>query len=463
MIEEDLTSTLALTLGPVLGQPVVVEELTRSPGGASRETWIFTAMGSSGPPRRLVLRRDPTGTPQSGLRLEGALLSAARRTGVPVPDVLLVGDDESPLGPGSLVMAFVEGETIPRRILRDDTLAGARAGLAAQCGAILAVIHRIPAPEIPGLVGGDPVEQLRAVVDRLGQPHPAFELAFRWLGENRPPRSAQVVVHGDFRNGNLIVGPEGIRAVLDWELSHLGDPLEDLGWLCVKAWRFGSPLPVGGFGTVGQLVAAYEEATGAPVDPAALHWWEVLGTLRWGVICIVQSFTHLSGTVRSVELAAIGRRVCEVEWDLLALLGVTGVATPDPVGVVTDENIGSTGVVPTLHDAPSAAELLDAVSDFLLSDVVPGTEGRLRFHARVAANVVAMVGRQMAIGSEQDNDHAERLGRLGLGTDAELADAIRAGNLDDRIDEVHAVVVAAVAAKLAVAHPGYGAPDGTDQ
>ena len=272
-------------------------------------------------------------------------------------------------------MAFVEGETIPRRILRDDTLAGARAALAAQCGRVLAAIHRIPPHDVPGLPGGDPVEQLRAVVDRLGQPHPAFELAFRWLGDNRPPRSAQVVVHGDFRNGNLIVGPDGIRAVLDWELSHLGDPLEDLGWLCVKAWRFGSPLPVGGFGPVDQLVDAYAGASGAPVDRAALHWWEVLGTLRWGVICIVQTFTHLSGTVRSVELAAIGRRVCEVEWDLLELLGLTDGESAGRAGVVTDAG-ASASLAPalTLHDAPSAAELLEAVSDFLLSDVVPGTE-----------------------------------------------------------------------------------------
>ena len=154
----------------------------------------------------------------------------------------------------------------------------------------------------------------------MGQPHPAFELGLRWLARTRPAPSVPSVVHGDFRNGNLIVGPEGIRAVIDWELAHLGDPLEDLGWLCVKAWRFGATPPVGGFGTVDQLVSAYEEAGGVAVDGAALRWWQVLGTLRWGIICIVQALTHTTGTVRSVELAAIGRRVCEVEWDLLELL-----------------------------------------------------------------------------------------------------------------------------------------------
>jgi aminoglycoside phosphotransferase (APT) family kinase protein len=124
-------------------------------------------------------------------------------------------------------------------------------------------------------------------------------------------------VHGDFRNGNLIVGPEGVRSVLDWELTHIGDPIEDLGWLCANAWRFGGELPVGGFGTYDDLIAGYESASGETVDRAALNWWEAAANLSWGVICIAQANTHRSGAVRSVELAAIGRRVCETEWDLL--------------------------------------------------------------------------------------------------------------------------------------------------
>jgi aminoglycoside phosphotransferase (APT) family kinase protein len=135
------------------------------------------------------------------------------------------------------------------------------------------------------------------------------------------------VVHGDFRNGNLIVGPEGLRAVLDWELVHAGDPMEDLGWLCTKAWRFGNvDLPVGGFGTYDQLVGAYEKESGRVIDRDALRWWEVLGTLKWGVMCIMQATAHTSGAVRSVELAAIGRRVCENEWDLLELIAPAGLA-----------------------------------------------------------------------------------------------------------------------------------------
>jgi len=320
MHAQDLAGQLGTVMGTAFDEAVEVGDLTRLPGGASRETWSFSVRGPDGTTRRLVLRRDPPGAPVSGLGLEAGLLQAAARAGVPVPRVIVAGDRSDGLGAAFMVMEFVEGETIPRRILRDAALAEVRPRLAGQCGQVLATLHRIPPAEVPGLAGGDALEQLRGLLDRLGQPHPAFELGMRWLAETRPARSGQSVVHGDFRNGNLIVGVEGIRAVLDWELAHLGDPLEDLGWLCVKAWRFGSALPVGGFGTVEQLVTAYEGAGGGPVDAASLHWWQVLGTLRWGIICIVQALTHTTGALRSVELAAIGRRVCEVEWDLLELL-----------------------------------------------------------------------------------------------------------------------------------------------
>lgn len=318
--EDELAQQLCSELAPVFGDVVEVRGLRRLSGGASRETWEFEAAHPGGSAVRLVLRRDPVGAPPTGLSLEARLLESARVAGVPVPGLIASGDDRSHFGSAYMIVEHIEGETIPRRILRDEKLARVRESLAEGCGSALAAIHRIPPESVPGLPGGDPLEQLRVLFDRTGEPHPAFELAFRWLATNQPSRSGEAVVHGDFRNGNLIIGPEGIRAVLDWELAHLGDPIEDLGWLCVKAWRFGSPLEVGGFGPVEQLTSAYEGAGGVRVDREVLRWWEILGTLRWGVICIVQALTHISGALRSVELAAIGRRVCEVEWDLLELL-----------------------------------------------------------------------------------------------------------------------------------------------
>jgi aminoglycoside phosphotransferase (APT) family kinase protein len=238
--------------------------------------------------------------------------------------VRLLLEPHHDLGEG-FVMDRVEGETIPRRILRDDAYASVRPELAAQCGRIAAQIHAIDLAALPPLpLQSAPVQldQFRAALDTFGEPHPAFELALRRLAERLPASPPEPrLVHGDFRNGNLIVGPEGIRAVLDWELAHLGDPAEDLGWLCVRSWRFGVvDKLVGGFGDVADLLQAYAAAGGQPVDEEALRFWVGLGTLRWGVICMGQAFTHLMGTVRSVELATIGRRVAETEWDLLGIL-----------------------------------------------------------------------------------------------------------------------------------------------
>jgi aminoglycoside phosphotransferase (APT) family kinase protein len=315
-----LADALGAVVAPVLGERVEIVHLSRMPGGSSRETWSFEARLPNGTQRRLVLRRDPPGAPSSGLALEAGLLAAASTAGVPVPPLVATGGRDGPLGSAFVVMDHVEGETLPRRVLRQAAEAHNGEALAAQCGRVLAAIHSIAPASVPGLPGGDPLEQLRGILDHLGEPHPALELGLRRLAELRPPRSAEVVVHGDFRNGNLIVGEQGVRAVLDWELAHRGDPLEDLGWLCAKAWRFGSPLPVGGFGSRQSLLDAYEAASGQRVERSALEWWEAVAALRWGVICMVQAHTHLSGALRSVELAAIGRRTCEAEWDLLELL-----------------------------------------------------------------------------------------------------------------------------------------------
>jgi aminoglycoside phosphotransferase (APT) family kinase protein len=466
---EALAEALAgvLGTGPVTG-------LRRLSGGASRETWAFEAGG-----RPLILQRErPARVPRVGMAIETALLRAARERDVPVPAVVAADADAGggPLGRAWMVVERIDGETIARRILRDDAYAAARPRLAAQCGDALARIHAIDPAAVPGLAGGDQIAQIREALDAVGEPHPVFELGFRWLERHRPPgEAAQAVVHGDFRNGNLVVGPEGLRAVLDWELAHLGDPLEDLGWLCVRAWRFGAEPRVGGFGPVDELVGAYEATAGVTVDRAALRWWEVLGTLKWGIICVVQASTHLGGLVRSVELAAIGRRVCEVEHDLLLLLpggaarstaagpaavrraaGPPPATRPSPPGP-DDAAAQVAGRPGSPHDAPTAGQLVEAVREFLEGDVMATAEGRVRFHARVAARVLATVERELAAGDGPARAHAARLAALGFATDAELAAAVRSGSLDDRWDEVASAVRATVADKLAVANPTYAA------
>ncbi len=320
---DDLAGPLADLLGDLWGAPgVTIEGLRRLSGGASRETWSFDAVRSDGDRVPLILQRQRPGVVRTGggMASEAALLRAAAATGVPVAPLVVSEADEARLGAPFMVLERVEGETIARRILRDDAYAAARPRLAAQCGRALAAIHRIPRDAAPQLEHHDQVAQYREILDVFGEPHPAFELAFRWLAAHRPPAGPTTVVHGDFRHGNLIIGPDGLRAVLDWELAHLGDPMEDVGWLCVKAWRFGAAPPVGGFGDYEDLFAAYGEAAGVAVDPEVVRWWEVLGTLKWGIMCMMQARSHLDGMVRSVELAAIGRRVCENEHDLMLVL-----------------------------------------------------------------------------------------------------------------------------------------------
>ena len=421
-----------------------MKDLQRLSGGASRETWALTLDDEP-----LILQRERAGGIRTGggMAAEAALIRAAEAEGVPVAEVVATGDGEDDgLGGPWIVARRVDGETIPRRILRDDAFAEARAALTGQCGVALAAVHRVDPESVTGLEELDQVRQFRDLVDALGRPHPAFELGFRWLEAHRPPPSGRAVVHGDFRNGNQNVGPDGLRAVLDWELAHLGDPLEDLGWLCVRAWRFGGSGPVGGFGEREDLYAAYEAAGGRPVDPEVARWWEVLGTLKWGVMCIIQAATHLTGQTRSVELAAIGRRVCENEYDLLALI--------DPDGVVPGPT-AATSVPAGPHDVPTAAGLVEAVREWVEGDAREATTGRVQFHTRVVANVLAMVERELASGPAMAGAHAERLAALGVASEQELADRIKAGEwpTDDRelLDAVRQTVVD----KLAVANPKY--------
>jgi aminoglycoside phosphotransferase (APT) family kinase protein len=314
---------------------VRIESLRLLTGGASRQTWSFdaTVEASDGSASRLplVLRTDPSRGPTALDRdTEYHLLMVARDAGVPVPKVHFMGDDslDSPF----FIMERVEGETIPRRVLRDDQYAGARRVMAGQLGAILATLHAIPVEEsgldiLPGPPPGRPpaeeeLGRFQQVYRAIAlEPHPAFELAFRWLQQELPSVTDRTLVHGDYRLGNMIVGPEGVRSVLDWELAHIGDPMEDLGWICVRSWRFGNDdLPVGGVGTREELWHAYDEAGGRHVDSKRVRFWETFGNLRWGIICISQARTYIDGRSPSVELASIGRRIAETEWELLNLM-----------------------------------------------------------------------------------------------------------------------------------------------
>jgi len=311
-------------LAEVLRGPITVTRMAALSGGASAETWAIDVTDAAGSERPLILRRS-AGEGGSGLRvprrIEALTQRAAGEAGVPVANVLAIFDDDPALGSG-YVMERLEGETIPRKLLREARFAAARAQLAGECGGALAAIHRVPLaglPALPALAVSGQLAALEAKHRSFGHPVPAFSLAFRLLRERLPPPVPPTLVHGDFRTGNLLVDERGLVAVLDWELVHLGDPLEDLGWFCTPAWRFGGAGAAGGFTSREVLYAAYEQASGRAVDRDVARFWELFGTLRWGVICEHQVHTHLGGAL-SVERAAIGRRITEVELDLLLLM-----------------------------------------------------------------------------------------------------------------------------------------------
>jgi aminoglycoside phosphotransferase (APT) family kinase protein len=309
---------LEAVLRPVLGDGVTVENLRALTGGASRTTWAFDALT---PERRaLILRTGPPDDVHAGMELEAAVQRRAAAAGAPVPRILAADNSAAALGNPYLICDAIAGETIVRRIHRslDEN---ARQRLLQQCAHALAAIHRAD-PDGIGLAESDGLTEWRDRLDAMSDTTATFEWAFRWLGAHRPSPSRKVLVHGDFRMGNLIVDDTGLAAVLDWELVHTGEVYEDLAWFCIRAWRFGAPedMGAGGLGSVETFLAAYEAAADTTLDREAFRWWLTVATLRWGVICRFQAERHLSGQTPSVELAAIGRRVAETEWDVLDLL-----------------------------------------------------------------------------------------------------------------------------------------------
>ncbi len=299
--------------------------LSRIPGGASRE--VYLAESEAG---RWVLRRDPPGAQSfAPLELEHRILGAAAEAGVPVPRPISFEAGGGAFGSAGFLMEHVEGESVAPRLLRGDAYERARGALPEQLGRALARVHAIDPGSIRGLpeAEGDPAiaacELWESELDRIGEPLPAVEAGLRWLRLNAPPpTSERALVHGDFRLGNFIVDADGLAAVIDWELAHAGDPVEDVGWLTIRSWRFGNDeLPVAGVGGLEPFVTAYEAAGGVRYSAERLSWWEAMGNVKWAVICARQARDHLEGSRVSHELASLGRRICEPEWDLLQLVG----------------------------------------------------------------------------------------------------------------------------------------------
>lgn len=295
-------------------------------GGASRQVFLIETM-SGVDTRRWVLRRTPPGADSFvPLEAEFAVVLQVSAAGVSVPRPIVFEPEGGRLDTAAYVMQFIEGQTIPQRILRSKGLASARLALPAQMGETLARLHSIPFAGLSGLPRPDQPDPALAACElweghllRIGEAFPALELGLRWLRLNAPPAPPRrTLVHGDFRLGNLIVGSDGLRAVLDWELCHIGDPCEDLTWLAIRSWRYGNDdLEVAGLTHFDRLLATYRDAGGSSFTPERIHWWTVMSNLKWAVICAIHAHDHRTGKRSGQELAALGRRAAEPEWDML--------------------------------------------------------------------------------------------------------------------------------------------------
>ncbi len=334
LAHETIAERLTVFLSRETGSPVRVEGLRSLAGGASRAAIALDATVESGPRAGLypcVLRLDLGGKIYEislGREEEHRVIVHAGSGGVPVPRALWSSSDPVILERAFLILERVEGETIGRRIVQLPDFSGARKALPGQMGRALARIHALdPAglEFLPRPRGRSPalsvLERVREELDKVGGAHPGLEAGLRWLQENTPECTAAVLLHGDFRLGNMIVGPEGLRAVLDWEFASVGDPHEDLAWPFVRDWRFGiDRLRFAGVSDGEDFLRAYEEESGRRVDRQALRYWEAMGNFRWALGCLTQAHRHLSGVEPSVELASLGRRSCEMELEMLDLI-----------------------------------------------------------------------------------------------------------------------------------------------
>jgi aminoglycoside phosphotransferase (APT) family kinase protein len=330
---DDLAEGLGHFLSDAFERPVKVSNLTGSSAGARRLNVLFDAdgAGDDGVPLRLAATILPTSEIElNPISAEADVRALAQRHGVPTPRIYATCTDPSYVGGPFFVSARVDGESVPRRVLRLVHAEGIGERVAGQLGEALARLHAIDPELAPAELVSDaavnPAEQAltdaAAGVAELLPNRPAFALGLAWLERRLPaPPERRTIVHTDARNGNLIVDATGLRAVLDWEgTRRYGDPMQDVAWPATRMWRFREDArEIGGFAGREPYVAGYERA-GGTFDLERYEWWKVLGTLRWGLGLAGQAAAHLDGRFRSVVMAASGRRVPELEWDFLMLL-----------------------------------------------------------------------------------------------------------------------------------------------
>lgn len=456
---QDLTSALAKRLRDLGQATAEITQVRRLTGGASRQMWLVETTGD-GDWARFVLRMDHPSDPDPVANArEANVLAAAHAAGVLSPAVLDHSSDAAILGTPYLILAFVAGETIAPRILRDDRFATARDALPAQLGEALGRIHAVPTQALDLEAAIDPVDSLLEDYAATALDRPALLLGLRELARRKPEAAPhRTLVHGDFRLGNLMVDESGLAAVLDWELTHIGDPFEDLGYVCMRAWRFGGPGRVAGVGEVGEFLTAYERHAGFRPSEEQLTWWEARATAWWGIGCLRQMQRSVPGHSNELELLAIGRRAAEQEHDLLELL-YPDVAPAGYSSTLKDGDHGPLAENIELFVDPTADELLAGLESYLTHDLVEGAGEPNRFKARIAKNVVSLLRREHNHRVSVNAWYAAKLDDLGVENDAALARRIE--QLADtsaqsaQARELVAVLKTAARLRLEVSNPKY--------
>ena len=432
---DDLANALERRLSTVLGTSVTVRDIVPATAGASKSIWIFVA-STGDEDLELVLRRDPIENQRpENMAQEAAVIRAAGEVGVPVPAIIDSGDADAGLDAPFIIMSRVHGETLPPRNLRDPKIQHNRVQLAEDLGRAIAQIQQIPMDCAPSITYHDDVARFEDDY-RAGGLLPAMEIGWRWLHENPAPRRDRVFVHGDFRHGNLMIADGRLAAVLDWELPHIGDPMEDIGWVCTKAWRFGYPEMVGGFGPVSALLDGYESIAGWRPDEREVQWWSAFGSIRWGTMCRRQAARTLVGDEDSLELALIGRRVAENEFDVLVALGL---AAPGERQLPTRTPDAG------MFDAPSV--------DDILQRIISQTGASKQYSDRLIRSAVSVVSRELESGPAIQQRLQDALEVCGYPDEQRLAEAIRDGI--ELTDEVIDAVRAGVEGRLMVWNPKY--------
>jgi aminoglycoside phosphotransferase (APT) family kinase protein len=319
---------------------VSVSNLHRIPGGASRETWSFDARwpeNGKEVERGFVLRRDPDASLLETERdLEFRVMDTVASHGVPVPKMYWLESDGAFLDRPFFVMERIDGcETSPTKVLMDPRFFPMRPQLAERFVAILARIHSldwrasrldflgVPADEAS--CGIMEIEKWEAVVDRDAlEPQPVLRAAFAWMRRHLPPPAQRIVlVHADYRTGNFLCSSDGeIRGVLDWEMVHLGDPLEDVAWACIRPWRWLGDENIGGLLPRGPFYRHYEEESGFTVVPEAIRFWELLGNVKLAAIFLTGARSFCEGRTRSPMMAFLGRNIARLELEIMDLMEV---------------------------------------------------------------------------------------------------------------------------------------------